>query len=439
MTGAKVHNSNNLKMLESINKKIDSKLQGLLSEFTNGIMDGEGEIRKIFEMKTRYKKVADMHPYKITYTDKSGWFTTVDDPTQPYGKRKIRKSREEDLWETLADWYLDLAKTKKTLEEVFPEWIERKTTPKNAANIHRLKIEWSSYYATEPMSKDIISKPMNELTTLELRLWAEKLLKKHFPVDKKKFSRIFTIMNQCFEYAADEDIGIIQENQWNKARKKINNELIIARPTPPDETQVFTDDERKQIKEYIYKDLYKKKSRPTSAGLQILFMFASGLRLGECCGIKWSDIKNGSLNVQRQANNKTVKEFTKGKKGGRTIILTEEALAILEDVKKYNEQHNLTAEWVFQSGDSDKDYRLSYNAVNNKLDDICEYIQTPNKTSHKLRKTFASILLDDPNVNNRSVQRYLGHQDIATTLDNYNFDRKTKEQQAKAISKAIAL
>ena len=41
----------------------------------------------------------------------------------------------------------------------------------------------------------------------------------------------------------------------------------------------------------IYEDLERYQKQPTSAGLQILFLFETGLRIGECCGLKWSDIK----------------------------------------------------------------------------------------------------------------------------------------------------
>ena len=53
--------------------------------------------------------------------------------------------------------------------------------------------------------------------------------------DKKKFSRIFYIINQCLEYAADEDRAIVSENNWQKAKEKINRDLIASKTTPFDE------------------------------------------------------------------------------------------------------------------------------------------------------------------------------------------------------------
>lgn len=80
---------------------------------------------------------------------------------------------------------------------------------------------WNAYYLNEPLSASLLQKTVAKITSLDLREWAELLLKKHFPVDKKKFSRIFSIVNQTLEYASDEDIALIPSNTWQKARKSL--------------------------------------------------------------------------------------------------------------------------------------------------------------------------------------------------------------------------
>lgn len=394
---------------------------------------------KELEMKKRLKQTQKMHKYPVYNSEKSGWLTTIDDDNYPGGKRKIRKSSEEKLWEALAVWYLDNPNKESTLSEVYEMWLEWKRTPSNAANIKRLEISWNSYYANEPLSQELINKPMRKLTSMELRNWAESLLKKHHPVNNKKFSRIFQIVNECFEFASDEDVNIVKENLWLRAKKKINKSLISVYSTPSDETQVFSNEDRRQMKQMVYDDLIQYSNRPTSAGLQILFLFETGLRIGECCGLKWSDIKNGRLYIQRQADNEGVREWTKTTNGYRNIPLTKEALSILEDVRKYNEEHNLTAEWIFQSDNPAYDYRLSYDAANNKLRKLCIRLGTEIKTVHKIRKTTLSTLLDSPGISNRTVQRFAGHSDITTTQRYYSFERRSQEEQAKAIDEALSL
>ena len=157
---------------------------------------------------------------------------------------------------------------------------------------------------------------------------------------------------------------------------------------------------------------YKKQA--SSAGLQILFLLETALRIGECCGLRWTDIKNNRLYICRQADNDGVREWT-------------------------NSEAGYHAEWIFQSDCPDYDYRLSYNAADRKLRKLCKRIDTVTKSPHKCRKTCISTLLDSPNINERTVQRFVGHKDLSTTLANYCFERRSKEEQAIAINDALKL
>lgn len=397
------------------------------------------EALDILNMKKKYQQLKKIHPYEIHHTEKSGYFTVVDDETVSGGRRKIRRATEESLLEALASWYYGNDKRNITLADLYVDWLNWKETPSNGDNIRRIRASWKAYYENEPLSADIIKKPLARVTSLELREWAESLLKKHYPVDKKKFSRMFMIVNQCYEYAADEDRLFVSGNTWQKARGKLNGGLIVPNVTATDETQVFTDNERRRIKQMVHEDMERYKKNPTSAGLQILFLFETGLRIGECCGLKWSDVQGNRLYIRRQADNNGVKEWTKTISGYRDIPLTQEARHILDEVAEYNKEQGFTAEWIFQSSNPAHDYRLSYEAAGCKLRKLCRRLNTENKSPHKCRKTCISALLDCPNINNRTVQRFAGHSELATTYNYYNFDRKSKEEQAEAIDKALAL
>ena len=120
----------------------------------------------------------------------------------------------------MANWYLENSNMNITLEQLYEKWINWKKTPSNQDSIRRIQFLWAAYYKKEPLSQKLIQKQVAGITSFDLREWAESLLKKHYPVDKKKFGGMFTIINQCLEYAADEDIGIIPENVWRRAREK---------------------------------------------------------------------------------------------------------------------------------------------------------------------------------------------------------------------------
>lgn len=406
-------------------------------DFERGIINVDGEMLEEIAMKTKeIQQIKKKHKYPIYHSEKSGYFTMVEDDSAPGGKRKIRKVNEEKLYEALKEVYLEKPIT---LRDVYEKWLDYKKTPYNDATIWRIEREWNAYYLKEPLSQELLDIPMEKITSLKLREWCEEMIKKHSPCDKKKFSRITTIMNQCFEFASDEDRAYIKENVWPRARKKIRGGLIINPGTPSDESQVFSDEERETLDKLVHEDLIKYKKAPTSAGLQILFMLQTGLRIGECCGLKWSDVRNGRLYVTRQANNSRVIEKTKSSSGTRDIPLTNKALEILEEVKEFNEAQGFDKEWIFQSNNPTYDYRLSYNAADRKLRKLCERMDSVIKSPHKLRKTTLSILLDSSEVNDRTVQRFAGHKDLSTTLQYYSFERKSKEEQAIAISNALAI
>ena len=407
----------------------------------NDIIEMDEMLDKVLEMRKRIqqiKQIKEMHPYEIHSTEKSGWFTNVDDASQPTGKRKIRRANEESFWDAMIDWYFTHTEKNITFRQLFDKWINWKTTPTNSSNIKRIMASWKAYYLEEPLSKKLLETPVSKITSLMLREWAESLMKKHEP-DTKKFSRMFSIINQCLEFASDEDIAIVSENTWQKARKKLNKSLMSQSSTPSDESLVFTDEERKMIKTMVREDLVKYQKQSSSAGLQVLFLFETGLRIGECCGLKWSDVKNNRLYIRRQADNERVKEWTKTTAGYRDIPLTKEAQKILEEVAEYNREHGYTAEWIFQGDNPKYDYRLSYNSADRKLRKLCARLDSEIKSPHKCRKTCISTLLDNPNVNNRTVQRFAGHSDLATTYKFYNFERKSKEEQAEAIDSALAI
>lgn len=64
----------------------------------------------------------------------------------------------------------------------------------------------------------------------------------------------------------------------------------------------FSDEERRQLKDMVRDDLIHYQKQTPIAGLQILFLFKTGLRIGECCGLKWSDIKRQqALHTQAKA------------------------------------------------------------------------------------------------------------------------------------------
>lgn len=61
------------------------------------------------------------------------------------------------------------------------------------------------------------------------------------------------------------------------------------------------------------------------------------------------------------------------------------------------------------------------------LEKICDSIAIPNKSNHKIRKTYISSLFDK-GVNIDTIRRQAGHEDERTSLNNYCFDQSDNLQ-----------
>lgn len=425
--------------LEIKTEKLNTSLvsSSIKEELLQLILDDKislDELQDLNKMNQLLRYAKAHHKYPIYHTEKSGYFTTVDDVASPSGKRKIRKSTEKALWSALSSFYDTQRNHDVTFRELYYMWKDWRTTPNNTENMKRIEASWKAYYENEPLSSQLLVTRVDRLTSLFLRNWAESLMKKHNP-DKKKFSRMFTIINQCYEFACDEDRMIATENIWQRARKKLNKDLFQKKALSTDSSQVFTNEEIALLEHEIYEELHHPHQWNNSvSGLQILFLLQTGLRIGECCGLKWSDINGNLLSITRQATNHQVKDFTKTPTSCRTIFLTPKALNILEDVKAYNESHGLSGEWIFLNINN---CRLGYAAAGRKLNALCIKLGIEEKSPHKCRKTVISALLDSGELNERTVQRLAGHKDIQTTFKYYSFERRTKSEQILAIEKAL--
>ena len=66
----------------------------------------------------------------------------------------------------------------------------------------------------------------------------------------------------------------------------------------------------------------------------------------------------------------------------------------------------------------------------------CKMVEIPKRSTHKIRKTYASVLLSG-GVDEKLVTSQMGHTDIAITRSIYYYNRDSEAKKRKVISKAI--
>ena len=175
----------------------------------------------------------------------------------------------------------------------------------------------------------------------------------------------------------------------------------------------------------------------TFTGLGIYISLSTGLRIGEICALKWSDINvtDGTITVSRtieriyiiegeKKHTELIINTPKTKNSCREIPMSKELLAMIKPLKKVvNEDfYVLTND---ERPTEPRTYRNYYNGLMAKLD-------MPKLKYHGLRHSFATRCIE-AGCDYKTVSVLLGHSNISTTLNLYV--HPNMEQKKRCISK----
>ena len=168
------------------------------------------------------------------------------------------------------------------------------------------------------------------------------------------------------------------------------------------------------------------------------FMLLTGARIGEACGLKWEviDFKQGLARVIRKIrwDHKTkkpcVEEHTKTDASARLLLLSDELLSILEEMR----EENKVSEFLFTDK---KGELLKYNAIQSSFNAGFMALNLPWRSTHILRHSYATMaLIATRDIS--SVQASLGHTSSRMT-EKYAkvvalLNRDTAEKTTKAFN-----
>ncbi|MCI5783638.1 MAG: site-specific integrase, partial [Bacteroidales bacterium] len=177
----------------------------------------------------------------------------------------------------------------------------------------------------------------------------------------------------------------------------------------------------------------------TFRNLGIYISLTTGLRIGEICGLKWSDIDTdkGTITVNRtieriyivgdeHKHTELVINTPKTKNSCREIPMSKELLAMAKPLKKVvnTDFYVLTNE---EKPTEPRTYRNYYHRLMKRLD-------IPRLKYHGLRHSFATRCIES-NCDYKTVSVLLGHANITTTLNLYV--HPNMEQKKRCISKML--
>ena len=300
--------------------------------------------------------------------------------------------------------------TTKTIREIALAWKSDK----------RRYVKQSTYAAYVLILENHILPMFGDCETLSEKLVQEFVLQKlNDGLSIKTVKDILIVLKMVMKFGV--------KNEWMNYQ-----EWDIKYPTTETnkEIEVLTVAHHKKILDFI-------KQNFTFRNLGIYISLTTGLRIGEICGLKWSDINtdNGTITVNRtieriyivegeRKHTELIINTPKTKNSCREIPMNKELLAMMKPLKKVvnTDFYVLTNE---EKPTEPRTYRNYYHRLMARLG-------IPRLKYHGLRHSFATRCIES-NCDYKTVSVLLGHANITTTLNLYV--HPNMEQKKKCITK----
>lgn len=312
------------------------------------------------------------------------------------GKRHYFYGRDKDEAKAKRDKYIG-KKNSVLFKDVAEEWWEFHSSSLAFNSLRGLKPAYDR--AVKEFGEDEIS----SITPSDLAKYIKRFTEKGY-ADKTTRTQL-GVFNMIFKYA----INYKNVNMANPAR-----DVIIPRGLPKEKVTLPSDADIKKVKDNV----------DTDFGLFAYMAMYTGMRRGELLALKWDDIRDGYITVDKSIYYNNNVPHIKTPKTDRSIrripvldklspYLTGKKGIIFNVDGKYMPQHIFDRKW--------KEYCMATGIT-------C--------TPHQLRHCFATMLYE-ANVPAKDAQFLLGHSQLSTTMDIYTDIRKQRENDIAESIKSI--
>lgn len=288
-----------------------------------------------------------------------------------------------------------------TVDDVFNEWFESyKLTVKETTALNRL--ERYRYLFKD----DLGYIKINNIDSVFLQRYVNKMSKQMY-----SYRHALTVLHMVFVYAFKHKI--IKENPFNY----IEYPKTTAKPKTVDKADFLNKDELMELLDIL-------KDEKFEMYVMVRLLAFSGMRIGECLALKWSDIEDNVIHINKTLvmNKETHKVYVtepKTKGSNRDITIDDTTLDLL------NQWHNITNnQIIFPSQTGSYQYSPRIYAFFRRFYRHHNNIKVI--SPHSLRHTHASLLFES-GASMKDVQVRLGHSNINTTMNIYTHVTKSRE------------
>lgn len=368
------------------------------------------------------KEILEQHTNKIWQGKDGCWHTHI---ILDNGKRVVRhrKTREE-LEDYLVKYYKQLQETV-YIKDVFETWMNEKLEygEIKKQSYDKYCNEYKRFFKPE---LSICTKKFKNITELDLEHFIKATIKE-CQLTRKAYSGLVTLLNGIFKYGKKLGYTNISISTFIKDLYLPKN--IFQKTFKDKSSEVFMENEIPLIVGYLRKN-------PDMWNLGLLLQFQTGARIGEIATLRKEDIKEHSILIRRtevklKIDGKwtmIVSELPKTDAGYREIIIPPSAEWTIQKILELNPD----GEFLFMENGK----RIRENTYNKRLNLICEKLNLAHRTTHKIRKTYGTTLLDS-DVNDSFVAEQMGHSDVTTTRKLYYYSNKSYQTKVSQINRAI--
>lgn len=389
----------------------------------NGIID-ENTIRMQIEMNER-KKYLNGHEFRIWQGKNMKWYTYL--PNEEGERVLVKRNSKESIEDRIVEFYKD-REQKHYFKDCFYEWINDKL--KYGEIQMQTYCRYESDYMRYISGSRIEHMEMRFITEIALEQFIKSTIHEK-NLKRKAWSNLRTLIRGTFKYAKRMSYTSISITQF-LGDLELSNKIFTA-SVVTDEESVFKQSEVDKIVNYINSH----DDRITD--LAILLAFQTGMRVGEIVALKYSDIdiNGGYINVDKTEirykdidgiYRREIRDNAKTEAGNRKVIISQDAINTIKRIRKINP----FGEYVFMH----EGHLVRGNSLTKRLKNICEYVKITPRSMHKIRKTYATKLINN-NVDEKIIMRQMGHTDIATTKQYYYFNDKSEDDARLQIVNAL--
>lgn len=414
-----------------VDNSIRNSIDVLKKAINSGILDMDSVVSLIMEDKRQ--KVHNIHKYKITppKSKNARWQTYIKKEGET--RKSVKAQSEDELYEKLYNIYFEETaiipkpipihnskagkKPKITFQNLYFEWLEYKETITDSSNtIKRHKQHYAKYFENSVLN----NKRITEITDLWLEQECNTLVKRN-NLTRKEWGNIKTILSGMFRYATRK--GYIQVNPMSDVEIYVKFKQVVRKTS---RTETYNTEELNALMEYL--DAMYLKTKDT-VFMAVKLNFFLGLRVGELVSLRWSDILEREIYIVREevrdqeTNTYSVVEHTKTNRD-RFVTLVPKAMEIINSIEK-------EGDYIFVRGGE----RITSRQIAYVLEKYAERNNLKTKSTHKMRKTYASNL-SAKGVPNEVIREMLGHTNLQTTMS-YIYNPLTEEETYELIKKAL--